>query len=263
MSTTIQQVIDILRESVPVELPVSTVDTFKCGDPSRPVSGIVTTFIATVEVIRKAAALGANLIVTHEPTYFNHRDKTAWLKKDPLYKAKRKLLDENGIAVWRFHDGWHSVNPDGILTGVVQQLGWQAYQDAQQPYFFHLPRRSLGALVTEIKKRMGSRVLRVVGKEGSICGNVAFMPGSDSGEHQVQVLGIPEVEVLLCGEAPEWQTAEYVRDALAFDQNKALIVLGHEPSEEAGMAYLAEWLKARFTDVPVTHVPAGEPLSLR
>ena len=176
MSLTIQQVIDILRAAVPVELPASTVDTFKCGDPSRPVTGIVTTFIATCEVIRKTAALGANLIVTHEPTYFNHRDRTAWLKKDPLYRAKRKLLDDNGITVWRYHDGWHSVRPDGILTGVVQQLGWQAYQDAEQPYFFHLPPRPLKELVAEIKRRMGAATLRVVGKEDAVCASLAFMP---------------------------------------------------------------------------------------
>jgi hypothetical protein len=39
----------------------------------------------------------------------------------------------------------------------------------------------------------------------------------------------------------------------------ALIVLGHAISEEAGMAYLAEWLRARVPDVPITHVPAGDP----
>ena len=79
----------------------------------------------------------------------------------------------------------------------------------------------------------------------------------------MRVLGYPQVDVLVCGEAPEWQTAEYVRDALACGQNKALIVLGHEPSEEAGMAYLAEWLKPRVMGIPITHVPAGDPLNYR
>ena len=38
---------------------------------------------------------------------------------------------------------------------------------------------------------------------------------------------------------------------------KALIVTGHAPSEEAGMAYLAEWLRERVPGVPVAHIPHG------
>ena len=35
---------------------------------------------ATPEVIREAAARGANLIITHEPTFFTHADGLAWLE---------------------------------------------------------------------------------------------------------------------------------------------------------------------------------------
>ena len=61
------------------------------------------------------------------------------------------------------------------------------------------------------------------------------------------------------GEAPEWETAEYVRDAVAAGMNKAIIFLGHVISEEPGMEYCAEWLKAFITEVPVEFVPAVEP----
>ena len=41
-----------------------------------------------------------------------------------------------------------------------------------------------------------------------------------------------------------WDTTEYVRDAIAMGQPKALVMIGHEKSEEAGMKYLREslWL---------------------
>ena len=38
----------------------------------------------------------------------------------------------------------------------------------------------------------------------------------------------------------------------------ALIIVGHVNSEEAGMAYLVEWLHKRFPDLSVAHVPAGD-----
>lgn len=42
-------------------------DEYKAGNPDTPCTGIVSALVPTVEVIRKTAALGCNLLVTHEP----------------------------------------------------------------------------------------------------------------------------------------------------------------------------------------------------
>jgi hypothetical protein len=63
--------------------------------------------------------VGANLIIAHEPVFYSHLDQTDWLRRDTVYNAKRRLLDEHHIVVWRFHDYWHMHQPDGILTGVL------------------------------------------------------------------------------------------------------------------------------------------------
>ncbi|MDN5211513.1 hypothetical protein QQ020_05610 [Fulvivirgaceae bacterium BMA12] len=41
---------------------------------------------------------------------------------------------------------------------------------------------------------------------------------------------------------------------------KGLIIMGHADSEEAGMEYCARWLKGFIKEVPVTFIPAGNPL---
>ncbi len=82
--------------------------------------------------------------------------------------------------------------------------------------------------------------------------------GAPGGEWQIKALS-GEIDVLIAGEINEWETPEYVRDARAQGLAKALIVTGHEVSEEAGMAYLAEWLRDRIPDVPITHIPSGDP----
>src|SRR5437868_5610173 len=66
-SLTVQQVIDLILKSIPGAPFKQTVDTIKAGDPSQKVTGIVTTMFATDEVIEKAAKLGANFIIAHEP----------------------------------------------------------------------------------------------------------------------------------------------------------------------------------------------------
>jgi hypothetical protein len=67
------------------------------------------------------------------------------------------------------------------------------------------------------------------------------------------------VQVLVAGEAAEWETVEYARDAAAQGRHKALILLGHEVSEEAGMQYCAQWLKGILPEMPIEFIKAGEP----
>ena len=54
---------------------------------------------------------------------------------------------------------------------------------------------------------------------------------------------------------------EIATDALKLGQPKALVVIGHEKSEEAGMKYLVEWLEPRLNGVSITHVPSGDPFA--
>ena len=260
MSTTIQDVIDTILKTVPGAPLADTVDTVKSGDPSQPVKGIVTTFMATRQVIDTAVALGANLIITHEPTYFNHRDQTEWLQADPVYTAKRAVLETNHIVVWRFHDHWHMHQPDGILTGFLKLVGAEGFIDPAQPTIVNIPPTPLADLISLAKTRLMMPTVRVVGPVDMLCRRVALILGSCPPEWQIHAYQEGRADVVVCGETSEWQVCEYVRDSVAAGINRALIFLGHEKSEEAGMDYLVEWLRPIVPGVPITHVPAGDPI---
>jgi putative NIF3 family GTP cyclohydrolase 1 type 2 len=90
--------------------------------------------------------------------------------------------------------------------------------------------------------------------------HVALRPGASGLEKQVTALRSEEVELLIAGEASEWETVEYVRDASAQGRHKALILLGHEVSEEPGMEKCAEDLRLVFPAMKVEHIPAGNPM---
>lgn len=263
MAYTVNEVIQTILKEVPGSPFPDTVDTLKAGDGSAPVRGIVTTFIATLDVLRGAVDAGANFIITHEPTYFNHRDEVDWLVKDPLYAVKHQYILDHQLAIWRFHDHWHAYRPDGVVTGLLQQLGWEPYRDADRDDLYHLPPTTLGALADFFKQAFGLAHIRMVGDPAMRIAHVALWVGAYYGQTQIQAIGEGGAEVLVCGEASEWQVYEYVRDANAAGQPKGLIILGHERSEEPGMAYLAEWLKPRFPGLPIQHIPAGDPLTIR
>jgi putative NIF3 family GTP cyclohydrolase 1 type 2 len=262
MSYTVQQVIDTILKEVPGAPVEGTVDTLKAGDSSTPVTGIVTTFVATIDVLRQAKALGANLVITHEPTYFHHLDQADWLAGDAVYAAKRRLIEESGLAVWRFHDHWHMHQPDGIYVGFTAKMGWQAYQDGENKERYHLPPVTLADLSEEIKRKLGLSRVRTVGPAEMICREVPVVVGSMPGEYQIQAYRAG-ADVMVCGETVEWQVFEYARDANGAGMPKGLIAIGHEVSEEPGMAYLVEWLGERLPGVPITHIPAGDPVVIR
>jgi len=88
---------------------------------------------------------------------------------------------------------------------------------------------------------------------------VALQPGASGPVKHRLALSQNAVEVLIIGEVPEWETIEYVSDAAAQGKRKALILVGHIPSEQPGMENCATWLKTFITNVPVGFVPANEP----
>ena len=106
-SLSASEVVDRMKANLTCSWADKTVDTFKSGGPETQVTWIACTFMATVEVLEKAAAQGCNMVITHEPTYYNHLDQTDQLQGDPVYEAKLALIEEKNMVVFRFHDHWH------------------------------------------------------------------------------------------------------------------------------------------------------------
>jgi len=252
--TRVAEIIDRLTRAVPGAPFPHTVDTLKAGEANQEVRAIAVTFLATVEAIQEAASLGANFIITHEPTFYNHPDETGPLLGDPVYAAKRRLLETNGIAVWRYHDTLHAAEPDGILTGMLERLGWEPRARPEAPNLIDLEPVPLLDLAKHLKAKLGIESLRSMGDPELVCRCVGLLPGACGWQRQIELLGRPEVDALVVGEIAEWETSEYLRDALRLGQRKGLIVTGHAASEQAGMERVAGSLGALFPGIPVMFI---------
>src|SRR5580765_2640526 len=69
---TAREIVSAIQAHVGIPWMEKTVDTFKAGNPDTPVTGIAVTMMATLDVLKRAAASGQNLVITHEPTFYNH-----------------------------------------------------------------------------------------------------------------------------------------------------------------------------------------------
>ncbi len=257
---TAQEVIAAIQEHVGVPWKAQTVDTFKAGNPEMRVTGIAVTMMATLDVLQGAAAKGENLVITHEPTFYNHLDRPEGMEEnDAVWKEKREFIEKKGLVVWRFHDHWHLRKPDGIQLGMAHALEWEKFQNAENEHLFKVPEVTLEKLAADVAKKLDTPVLRVVGNPEMKVTKIAFSPGSAGFARETHALEMDDVEVLLVGETREWETVEYAADAVTEGKRKALIVIGHVPSEQAGMEECARWLKTFVKDVPVEFVPTKQP----
>jgi putative NIF3 family GTP cyclohydrolase 1 type 2 len=258
---TAREVLQLIQRNIGVPWNEQTVDTFKDGDPDTPVTGIAVTMMATLDVLQRAAAGGANLIITHEPTFYDHRDRLEPLEKehDAVTAAKRAFIAEHGLVVLRMHDHWHRRKPDGIEVGVIRALGWERFRRPESEFLFTIPETTLERLAATVRERLGSRTLRVVGDPAMRVSRVALAPGAAGFDAHRQALQRDDVEVLIIGEAHEWETVEYAADAAAAGRHKALIVIGHVQSEQPGMEEFAKWLEPLVRGVPVRFVATADP----
>jgi putative NIF3 family GTP cyclohydrolase 1 type 2 len=270
----VREIVDrvISKTGVPPLPSEKTCDKLMTGSFDQVVSKIAVTFMATVDVIKKASAMGVQLIITHEPTWFTGEDSTDWLQGDPVYLKKKELIEETGMTIWRFHDHMHMDKVDGIMRGFDEEIGWGIYRmkpddgllGGKGDYCYMIPTTTLRGLCEFFKKKLSMDVIQIIGDPEMKVNRVGVLPGGGSlgifsEYHPMQLMRNRELDVLVCGEILEWRLPAYVRDACQLGISKAILVLGHERSEEPGMKHLVEWMQDFTENIPVVFIDSEEP----
>lgn len=280
-----QAIVDRIRQQVGVEWKPDTVDTFKAGDPAAPVTAIVTTALATIDVLAEAVRHGANLVITCEPTFYgrsdtptpkgrgagpagagrggsaaggaNGRDQ-ADPPPDPISAAKAVYIRKHGLVVWRFSDHWRLRRPDPFAQGLADAFGWSGQRAADDTSRVSIPPVTLRELAAGVKTTLGARGgIRVVGDPQITVERVGLLPGSTPLQASLRTL--PDVDVIIAGEVREWETVEYARDTIAAGGRKGLVLTGRILSEEPGMKLCAQWLGSIVPELTTTWLRAGDP----
>jgi putative NIF3 family GTP cyclohydrolase 1 type 2 len=101
--------------------------------------------------------------------------------------------------------------------------------------------------------------MRVVGDPKLKITRVALSPGAAGMQSEIGALENSDIQLLITGESREWETVEYTADAVSEKRSKALIMLGHIPSEQAGMEECVRWLKPLVPELQVEFIPAAQP----
>ncbi len=231
-----------------------TVDTFKSGGPDKPVSGIAVGWMSYTRALEKALELGCNMFVTHEPTYYNHRDNDQDIFRFEAVARKREFIEKSGLTILRCHDMWDQFPEEGI------PMAWGKALDLGEPvdgegYFYVYD--GGGRKAADITRHIAGRVASL-GQPG-----VQFIGDQDRAVRRI-VLGCGAItpmfrfieeldaDMAICSD----DGFTYWRDgAFAIDTGFPVAVVNHPVTEEYGMKLLASRLKKAFPSVPVHHIP--------
>lgn len=245
------EVVEQMKKHVTCDWLSETVDVYKAGDPQSSLKGIAVCMFADMPTLEKAVELGCNFIITHEPIFYSHLDGTENLQDDPVFREKMDYIQKNKLVVFRFHDHIHMTNPDGIYAGMIDKLGIGNYSVKGSQTNYELPKQSVKHYAETLKEKLGLETVRVIGNPNMEFTKMGLAVGAPGGSRHIQMLRSDDVEVMVAGEANEWETYSYVNDAAYQGKNKAVIFVGHVKSEEAGMDYCAKWLTGFISGVPV------------
>ena len=230
----------------------------KCvsGNPEVNVKKAAVTMFASPDVIKEAKKWGAELLIVHEPVFHSSKDET-----DELDNLKRKLIEDSGITLYRYHDHTHYTVPDIIAEGEFKYLGLDGKMECTN--VFDLVRlypekpitpRELAILFQE---RLGIKHVRICGVTDEECTCISGMFGAP-GDNALAEMKRPETQIVVVGETREWLLCEYTRDAAQLGLKKSLLVLGHAGSERDGMKHTADILSDMFPDVEFKYFECGE-----
>jgi putative NIF3 family GTP cyclohydrolase 1 type 2 len=264
---------EVAREGSDFKFPGLPTDTFKYGNPSTPVTGIVFTFQASFEVLKKTVQARKNFVISYERMFWEQLDDLRTLKHDApfepagsletegVFLAKRKYCEENGLVVWRFHNHQHLLKPDPIMAGLTARLGWQEYmvpvQGQMIPFAYSIPETPLREVARHVARSIDSRNVRVVGDPDMRVKRVGL------GAHKlIEILKpLQTCDVVLMSEPQDCDAFPYLRDgiALGLPHPKGLIAITHERFEEWAEQDAPAWLKPLVPEVPIEFISAGDP----
>jgi putative NIF3 family GTP cyclohydrolase 1 type 2 len=291
MSMTAQKIVDRIQKKFGPAWMNTPVDGFLAGDPGTEVIGIATTYAPSLEVLRKAVASGRNLIISRESPYWARlnqwgggtqfqglpsnwpngqnfeRQEPGAPDNDPTYLAKMDFINANHLVVYRWFANWNAQTVDYQMKGLAKALGWETYYKPSGgvPWghnngFFEIPPATLKATAISMKKKLGSKSIRIGGNPDTVVHKAALSHGMYWLPDIQKLYAEPGVDLLVMGE-PYWENelSLYSFDVADSGQKKGYILLGQEVSEEPGCGEMASWIKPIVTEVPVEHISAGEP----
>ena len=233
----------------------NTVDTVKSGDPDRPVKKAGVAWFPSRWDIQAAVRANCDLLIVHEPTFWEHSAaEKKWRDRGPGI-AKSKLLSESGLVILRVHDTWDNWPELGIRDSWAKFLGLtRRHREGTQLRWtavYEIPETTLRDFARHVAGRtrsLGESSVQVLGEPSMKVRHPAIGVGCVVPDQEMVDFGADVLVVCFDG-ASYWQH----RERLA-EMGVGIITVEHGTSEMPGLMSLRDHLATRFPEVEFTWI---------
>jgi putative NIF3 family GTP cyclohydrolase 1 type 2 len=224
----------------------NTVDQVLWGDAEREIHTLGVAWMATLDNLRAAHALGCELLVSHEPLFWEHRPEGVRYRGVEPGIGNIRFLQQTGLAVLRAHDSWDNWPLIGIRDSWARGLGlteFAAEDETRWRAVYAIPETTLLEFAREVACRihpLGEDSVRVYGDPERRVSRPALGVGCIGPDKEMIDMGA-DVLIVCDDGASYWATRERLVELGA-----AVIVVEHGASELWGIESLARHLQEAF-----------------
>lgn len=236
--------------------PRDTVDRIIIGNPDKRIKSILVTWISSFEALQAAVKGGFDMVITHEPTFWENADELQVTYNNGIGMVKRKFIEANDLVILRCHDVWDRMPLVGIPWAWARFLGFGDKPcTTGMKGFLHRydidPIRldDLAGRVAAKTYEIGEPIIQVCGDSTQVISRVGIGTGCFCNPSDFQEMGC-NVSIVCDDGTGYWREIQR-----AMDEKHPIIRVNHGTSEEPGMATLTEYINKIFPGVCCVHHP--------
>ena len=252
--------------------PAKSPDKIIVGDPEKDVRTCLVTWISSLRACRIAVERGVDMLVTHEPTYYDGWDDwaRAGVPEPPTVKRKRDFLERSGLVILRVHNAWDCFPGEGVPWAWARFLGFsgepvrtgdiETAADACLPgktrpptmLRYDVEPTNAGELARRFAARtaeLGEPVLQLIGDPAAQVSRIGVGTGCWCSPRLFMEMGC-DCSIACDDGSSYWRFLQ-----LAEDAGFPVIRVNHGTSEEPAMATLARHMTERLPGVRAEYLP--------
>jgi putative NIF3 family GTP cyclohydrolase 1 type 2 len=234
----------------------NTVDRIVMGDPEKIVDQCLVTWIPSFKAIRTAVERNVDLIICHEPTFWEHLNDRP--ENESLSAEKAHFINEHNLTILRNHDCWDKWPDIGIPWAWAKFLGLQskpiAIDACNVQHRYDIPSVSVNELARKIARRCavsGESNVQVAGDGSQHVSKIGIGTGCGCSIKTYVELGCDCF--IVCDDGSNYCT----NIQMAQDLGYAVIRVNHGTSEEPGMITLENYINENIDGLRAQHLPQG------
>lgn len=260
------------------------------GDASRVADAILVCHSPSPEILRAAAREGRRLIIARQHPFYIYKDplnpgraenlsgqsSLSWWSSgvdrleaanDRVIAAKRRLISEEGLTIYRLSTLWDAANPKQQALALAEALGMPPLPE--QPAGPHIEclisPKPMDALARDISNVLRAGPIRGMGSRKQEVARVLLIPGYIETPALQNALAGRRIDLLVAGEGCEWEAVPYLKDAIDIGLSpRGVLFAGFHPTEEPGARQMMQWIARQLPRVDVRFAAAARPVqSLR